>query len=218
MKMPALYYATFVVESGVCTFGICRFKKLSKALQVLVGLILVWLIAEIIEYLTNQRNINNVWIAHINNVIEMVFFIMIYYFWRTSEHNGKILLSSLIIFITIWIVGKFTFEPFSGADETTWALSRLIQICVGVNFLLALLKKEMMIPILKNPKLITTSAFIIYSTGTFFLFSLFTPLLNVSIELTRRFYYINWILIIITQLLYARAIWCSGTTSDLQNQ
>jgi hypothetical protein len=208
MKMPSLYYAVIVFEGGVSGFGLWRFKQVSKPLKLLIILLIFWFCTSIIEDLTRQRNINNVWIGHINNLIEMVFFTWIYYIWRTSERNGKLLLGSLAFFVSILIVGFFTFEPFFGSDEVTWAISRLIQLSFGVNILLRILIEEKDVPWSQNAKLFTTSAFVLYSAGTFFLFSLFTPLLNASMELLRSFYQINWILFIFANLLFARALTC----------
>ena len=206
MKMPFLYYTTSAVQGGVGILGMIRYKKVTQPLQLLIILILYWLIIACVEFYMQQHNINTLSLWQINNIIEMLFFTWIYYLWQTSKLNGKTLFGSLMLFLIIWIIGKLTFEPFSGADDITWGLSRLIQVFFGINVLLNLYGEERNSPILKNVKLLVSSAFVIYSAGTFFLFSLFTPLLKVSVELTRMFYYINWVLIIVAHILYAQAI------------
>jgi hypothetical protein len=208
VKMPALYYLTFFIEIVVGIIGLVRYKKVVQPLRLLVALVLFWFFAGILEYVTAQRNIHNMWIVQINNVIEMIVFTWIYYFWRTSKRNGLILVSLLLLFLLVWIVGKFTFEPITGADETTWALSRLIQMFVGVALLIGILKNDKAPLWFHDPKFLVTSSFVIYAAGAFFLFSLYTPLLRSSRELLRVVYQINWMLTIVSHILFALAFFC----------
>jgi hypothetical protein len=208
MKLPVLFYFTFLIEGIAGGLGAFRFQRLTKPLRLLVALIMFWIFAGIVEHLIAQRNIHNLWISQINNVIEMIVFTWIYYSWRTSKRNGNVVTFLLAAFLSIWSIAKFTFEPLTGADDFTWALSRLIQLYVGAVMLIHILKDNAAPLWYHDPKFIVTSSFVLYAAGTFFLFSLFTPMLHASIKLFRMIYQVNWVFIIISHILFLRAFFC----------
>ena len=214
MRYPVLYYFYLAINMGVGIIAIFRFQKMIKPLKVVCGLLIYWAFAELAEFITASNDIHNEWIVQINNLVEVIAFVAIYYIWKTSERNGKLLISSVGLFVILWIIAKFTFEPIYAPDEITWSLSRLIEMSFGVYFFLNILREENDIPWFNNPKLLVTSSFVIYSAGAFFLFSLFVPLLKYSVPLLKMIYHINWAISIIASACYVRAFYCDASMAS----
>jgi len=205
MQLLPLYYATFFANGGAVLLGLVRYKKLSTPLRLLVALLVYWFAVSFAEEYTRSRNIHNLWIGQINNVVEMVFFGYIYYAWRVSKQNGLFIVASIVLFLVGWGIAKFTFEPITGGDDITWALSRSIQIVICTYLLLATLRSRVEIGWHKDPKILISAGFIFYAAATFLLFSLFTPMLNASLELLRVIFQINWIANIVTYVIFGWA-------------
>jgi hypothetical protein len=215
--MPILFYVTMIVEFGVVVLGIIRFRELTPPLRYLVWTIIFWFIAGIVERVMGVFNIRNLWLTQCNTLIGLALFIRIYYYWRISALYGHILIISLIVFTILWIIAKFTFEPFVQSDDYTSSISTII-ILGATIFLMIQILKDSVIVLNNDPRFWTSVAFILYSVGTLFIFSLFTLMLNTNREVLLIVYPVNWMLTIMAHLFFARAIWCQVPKWNFQNQ
>jgi len=144
---------------------------------------------------------------HIYTLIELIFIIMIYSFWIKRRRSRFILLFCLAGFAVLWIVSKFSFEPFSQADDWTSGISNILQIMFS-GYLLVDIVKESDIVWTNDPRFWVATGTIIYSAATLFLFTSFTKMLQISTEHFLMLWPFNWIFLIISYSLYARSFLC----------
>jgi len=208
--MPILFYVTMIIELCVVVLGVYRYRTLTSPIQCLVWTIIFWFVTGVVERVMGIFNIRNLWLTQCNTLIGLGLFVRIYWFWSTNARYGLILILSFIGFTILWIIAKFTFEPFVQSDDYTSSISILFILCAAI-FLMMQILKDGVLRLKNDPRFWTSAAFILYSTGTFFIFSLFTVMLNISRDLLLIVYPVNWILTIIAHLLFARAIVCGDS-------
>ena len=208
--MPILFYVTMLIELCVVVLGVYRYRTLTSPIQCLVWTIIFWFVTGVVERVMGTFNIRNLWLTQCNTFIGLGLFVRIYWFWSANTRYRLILILSFIGFTILWIIAKFTFEPFVQSDDYTSSISILFILCAAI-FLMMQILKDGVLGLKNDPRFWTSAAFILYSSGTFFIFSLFTVMLNISRDLLLIVYPVNWILTIIAHLLFARAIVCGDT-------
>jgi hypothetical protein len=140
----------------------------------------------------------------------------IFFYWRTSKYNGLFIWTAYIIYFIIWIVGKFTFEPFTYSDVYSGTISQIFQIGFGVWLLLAILKDNSNVW-KDDPRFWIVSGIVFYTTAAFFLFGMF----NVLLTLPRNIMFVIWIanmlFIVIQYVFFLRAFLCKPAPGTVGN-
>jgi hypothetical protein len=183
-----------------------RYRNLPRPLKFLEWLIIVNFIEMGVQWILASFNINNLWTAHYYTLIEIIFVAFMYSSWMKQKQYKLFLFLCLVGFIIFWIVSKFTFEPFSIADDGTATVSKIFQILFSA-YLLVIVVRESEIIWTNDPRLWVVAGTII-SAGSIFLFALFTKMLQISHDRLKVVWLLNWILIIVSNLLYARGFLC----------
>jgi hypothetical protein len=207
MKLPALFYISFLVEIGTAVVGGSRYRNLPRPLKILEWLILISIVEVAVQFIVASFHYHNLWTSHFYTLIEIIFMILMYSVWMKRHQRQVMLLWGLSLFVICWIVSKFTFEPLSLLDGWTSAISMILQITFSI-FLLVDVVKESDVPWTDDPRLWVAAAIIIYSSGNLFIFALFNRMLQISPDRLRVVMSMNWILIIVSYLLYARGFLC----------
>jgi hypothetical protein len=114
-----------------------------------------------------------------------------FFFWKTKERDRILLALCVCLFVSFWLVSKFTFEPFSAFDSFTSTTAKMIYIVIATTVLFDIQK----------------------DSKTLLMFALFNVMLKESPNLVKTIWPFNWLIFIIANLFYARAIWCPGDTS-----
>jgi len=207
MKAPVLFYIYLLVQSVTAMVGGFRYRNLPRPLRILEWMIIISTVGVIAELIFASLHIHNLWMSHFYTLIELVCVTLICSSWMKQRRNRLLVLLCLSMFIFLWIISKFTFEPFSLLDGWTSAISKILQITFS-GFILVDVVKESDIVWTDDPRLWIAGGVIIYAAGTLFWFALFNKMLQNSPERLMQVYSLNWILMIISNLLYARGFLC----------
>jgi hypothetical protein len=207
MKLPILFYFSLLSQIIAVFTGGFRYRNLPRSLRILEWLIIVSIVDVVLQWILASFHIRNLWTSHIYTLVEIVFVVFMYSQWIKKRQNRLILLLCLSAFIAFWIVGKLTFEPLSLLNGWTAAISKIFQIIISV-FLLLDVVKENDIVWTDDPRLWVVASIIIYSAGSLSISVLFNMMLLDSYDRLRLVMPINWILIIVSNLLYARSFLC----------
>jgi len=210
MNIPILFYITLFIECIVAVWVIFRWKH-STVQQRLISLFLIAsTISGITELCMTLYHIRNLWVSQIFTLIEYVLILSTCYLWKSKKADKRILMIGMIVFIVLWIVSKFTFEPLYRADTYTSAIAKTIEIITSAWILFDVLGDSDAV-LKSDARVWFSSGIIIYASGTLFLFALFNMMLDTSPELIKTLWPINWILSIVFTLLLARGVWCRAT-------
>jgi len=207
MKIPVLFYISMLTEIVTALVGGLRYRTLQRPLRILEWLIIFTILEVGLQWALSYFGIHNLWTSHFFTLIEMVFAILMFSSWMKNRRNRMMLSLCLFMFIIFWIVSKFTFEPLSLVDGWTAAISKILQITFS-TFLLVEVVKESDMNWTDDPRLWIIAGIIIYSAGSIFIFALFNKMLQISPDRLKIIWFLNWTLIIISNLLYTRGFLC----------
>ena len=207
--MPLLSYIYLLSEVAVMIVGGTLYKRLPRALRILTGLILFNVIETAFEWLFASFSIRNLWMSHVNTLVEFVLIMVLYSFWLRTPFIRRILPLCFIMFVSIWIVSKFTFEPFTQLDSWTATISKFIQIFFSVVILVDVVK-GVDIVWTNDHRFWVTAGIVIYSAGSMFMFALFNKMLVLSPDYLKVVWSLNWVLLILSNLLYIRGYLCKS--------
>jgi hypothetical protein len=207
MKVPFLAYMAIFVQGVVAVLGGFYYKSLPNPLKLLTWLLGIIFLESIASFILALLNIHNLWLSHVNTIIEFVLLVAIYFLWMKSRYVRSLMFICLIAFCVIWIISKFTFESFSQVDGWTTAISKIFQIVFSAFMLVEVIKEDEIIW-MNDQRFWVAAGVIIYSAGSLFMFALFNEMLHVSPRRLLQIYSINWVLLIISNLFYARGFLC----------
>jgi hypothetical protein len=195
------------MQSGVAAVGGFRYRSLSQPLRILEWLIIIGVVDAGVQWFLTSFRIHNLWTMHFYTLIELMFVVMIYSSWMKQRRSQLVLSLCLAGFTILWIVSKFSFEPFSLADDGTAAISKILQIAFSAYLLLDIVKENEIVWT-NDPRFWVATGTIIYSAESLFLFALFNRMLQISTERFLMIWPLNWVFMIISNLLFLRAFLC----------
>ncbi len=207
MKGEVLFYISLLIEYITVLVGGLRYKDLPHPLRILEWLIVISILDTVLEWTLASNHFNNLWTSHLFTLFEIIFVFIMYSFWIKKKYYKIILFLCLAGFLILWIISKFTFEPLSLADDGTATISKILQIIFSA-YLLLIVVREGDIIWTNDPRLWIAAGIIIYSAGSLFWLALFNKMLQVSPERLKLLIPYNWILMIISNLFYARSFLC----------
>jgi hypothetical protein len=207
MKIPVLFYISMLTEIVTALVGGLRYRTLPRPLRILEWLIIFAILEAGLQWALSYFGIHNLWTSHFFTLIEMVLVVLMYSSWMKNRRNRMILSLCLFVFIIFWIVSKFTFEPLSLVDGWTAAISKILQITFSTLLLVDVVKESDM-NWTDDSRLWIIAGIIIYSAGSIFIFALFNKMLQISPDRLKIIWFLNWTLIIISNLLYTRGFLC----------
>lgn len=204
--MPIIIlYLSFVIESIVGFIGIYKYRKLSTELRYLEWYILFCTLMECTESFLAHHHQHNLWLLHINDPIELILLALILYGWRTNRKFGIYLWYSFAVYLVVYIVGLFSFEPLNEATTYTSDLSQAIQIMFGAWLLITVLTDDKR-KWKDDARFWTVGCIVLYAAATFVLFGSFNIMLKtLPAQVMINLWVINLIFIIISHLFFLRA-------------
>ena len=200
-------YSAEVFIAIVGLVGLKRYKQLALPLKILEWYIIGSIIDNCLLDVMIYKKIHTYPVSHIFSMFELLLYSCIFYFWRTSKRNGYLVWMGFAIYLLIWIIGKFTFEPISGWDKYTLPITQLIQIGFG-GWLLLRMMKETCIVMKEESRFWLLSGIVLYAVATFFIFGLFTPLLLLDQKLLLAIWPLNDAFLVMQYIFFLRTFLC----------
>ena len=207
MNFPGLFYFSLLIVIVTALVGGFRYRILPRPLKILEWLILFSIIEVGVQWFLASYHIRNLWTSHYYSLIEIIFVTFMYSSWVKQKQYKAVLFLCLAGFIILWIISKFTFEPLSMSDDGTATVSKILQILFS-TYLLVIVVRESDIIWTNDPRLWVVAGTIIYCAGSIFLFALFTRMLQISQDRLKVVWFLNWILIIVSNVFYMRGFLC----------
>jgi hypothetical protein len=207
MRIPVLYYLCLLIQIITALVGGFRYRNLPRPVRILEWLMIVSVIDSGLKWLLISFHVHTLWTSHFYTLIELICIVSMYSLWMEQHGKKMILKLCLFVFIFLWIVSKFSFEPLSIADDGTAAVSKVFQIVFSA-YLLLLIVKENTLVWTNDPRFWIVTSTIIYAAGSLFWYALFNKMLEISPDLLKQSYSLNWILLIVSNLLYVRGFLC----------
>lgn len=150
------------------------------------------------------------WLVHIYVLIDTCLVLLIILHWQDSQ-KPKIFFNVVIgIYIIFWSCSSLTFTTFSGLYYFTGSISRaILSLCAGYTLFIVIGNRLQ--PLLTQPRFWVLLSFVLYFTGTLMPVALQEILFNRSKEVLYIAWSINWILAIISNILFTIGFLCPQT-------
>jgi hypothetical protein len=207
MSLDYVYVAGYACQFFMCIVGIIglkRYQQFTLPLRILEWYIIISIIIDVTIDILVYKKIHTFWIGQCFDVIELLLFSGIFYFWRTSKKNGFLIWGGFLIYLFIWIIGKFSFEPLTGWENYSGSITQMLQIGFGGWILLRIIK-ETNIVLKKDIRFWVLSGIALYAVSTFLFFGFFTPMLVSNRKLLRAIWPLNDAFIVMQYIFFLRA-------------
>ncbi|MCX6121104.1 MAG: hypothetical protein NTX44_05750 [Ignavibacteriales bacterium] len=162
-------------------------------------------------------NIRNLWMIHWSSLVEISLYSCIYFLWKPSKRYGDLLWAAYGIYVAVWIIGKFSFEPFYFKDVYSGAVSQIIQIGFG-SWILFSISKEHKFEWEIDPRFLVVSGIILYASAALFLDTMYNVML---INLPRRTMQVillsNFLFGIVQYVIFLQAFLCQSKSASIND-
>ena len=193
MSMDFSLVAMYAAEVFVCIVGVIGLKKYKLfplPLRILEWYIIGSMIDSCVLDVMVYKKLHTYLMWQSFAVFELLLFSCIFYTWRTSRRNGLLIWGGFAVYLLIWMIGKFSYEPITGSDNYSQPIAQLVQIGFGSWLLLGMLK-ETNIVLKEDIRFWVLSGIVLYAAGTFSVFGFFTPLLISNRKILRAIWPLN---------------------------
>jgi hypothetical protein len=209
-------YITQVFVACIGIIGILKYKHLIKPLKIVLWYILFSLVVDSVKDVMIFNKIRTLWINHWFSILELLLYILVFNYWRLNKRYSFFIWLSFAVYFFIWIIGKFSFEPFEFEDVYSESVSQIIQIAFGVPLLIALIGDED-INWKNNPRFWIISGIVLYAAAAFVLFALSNAILILPPQTIRMIYNLNDLFIVIQHIFFLRAFLCKPISAGITN-
>lgn len=196
------------IQCAVCVVGIFCLRQVDRPVRWLIVSLLCWTLISIISFVVRLKNMHNLWIGHIDTIIDTSLFSIVFYMWRTSKLNGQFIKGTFIVFFIAWAIDGIFFDAFHKGFNIATAIQGLLEAIFSVNLLANVLLDERSHFWKHDPRFWVASGYLLYAGGTFFLFSFFRSIAHIPIETFRILWYINRGFTVVAFAFFTRALLC----------
>jgi hypothetical protein len=190
------------------TFGLLMFNKLNKTLRFLSVFCIVFCIVDLVFSILGKNGIHNIFIMHLTTPVE--FAMILHLFVLIAFNKSKILLEfvAIIIFVIICSFNTYYLQSINVPNSLARGTEAVVIITLCVNFYYQIFKSDQNINLIQYPYFWLVSGFLIYFSGTLFLF-----VVTNNKEFNITYPAIHSVLYIILNLVYTYVLWLGSRKS-----
>lgn len=204
LHIPLLAMLSFFSIVLPVITGWVQFKSLSREMKILLGLFSFYIPETLTNLAMMSSGINTVWLANIYELIEFIVFASVFAMWCKNAKILQAIKISMVGFAAVWVIAKLSFESLTLVDTFSAPLQGLLLAAMASTTLIGLLGEEGK-PLLREARFWVSTGVILYGVGTAPLFALANKLLVHSLQDFERLWTINWVLLIVANILYSVA-------------
>jgi hypothetical protein len=201
-------FSTQVFVCIVAMIGFLKYKKLILPLKILQWYIICSIVNDLLLDVLVFSKFRTLWLWQCFAVLELLFFVRILNSWNSSRRYTRLIWTAYGMYIAVWIIGKFSFEPFTSSDTYSQTISQAIQIGFG-SWILLFRSQDNQSNWKKDPRLWVASGIVLYAASTFFIFGMFEVLWASSHQAVRGLWMLNNFFMVIQYVLFLRALLCN---------
>jgi hypothetical protein len=150
------------------------------------------------------------WLEHVYVLIELILVMVILISWQKSQYVGRLFQILIGLYILFWVFAKFTYEPFNTTFYLTGSMSSVVlALCAGYTFLLVI--GDQVQTLFHDYRFWILLPFVLYFTGRLMPVALQIVLFHHSREDLYLVWSINWVIAIISNILFSIGFTCPQT-------
>jgi hypothetical protein len=203
-----IHLLTYLIPTII---GIARFSVLNRAMRTLAVLSVLACLDLVAESLAALWMRNNLFISHFYVVLELVMLCAVFYWSVPLKSTKNALLMSGAAFVVFAAADLILFFDPKEINTVLQMADRIILIVMSTITLQAIIKDEGS-SLAKRPVFWVAISVILYSAGTLMAVGLGNQLMALGRSYFDIAWNINWTLIIIANILYAKGMLCKSQT------
>jgi hypothetical protein len=193
--------------------GVYRIKTLHREMKFFVLYLIIALItAVLVNWFTGDQ-----WtwiIINITTLIEYIVIMSMILIWQESLTMKRVMTVLLWVYILFWFTSKISFEPMIKLNSITLSISQVI-LALSAGYTLFVVIENHAQPLLRSQLFWMLIAFILNYTGTLIPTALGGVFFTQPGEALILLYSINWVLVIISNILFTIGILCLPVQQSL---
>lgn len=187
--------------------GFINFRRISADLKPVLLLLIFILLTEIVSSLISDSGINTFPVIRIYTVIEFCCLFAFYKRFFDAHTKIKFLKIVIPVFFLIALTDAFVLNSINSSDTLASSIEGVSIIIFSVNAFYLIMKKMLFDNLLDEPFFWINSAYLIYFSGTLFLFIFLNYIVKNQIENYGKLYIINSILNLVNYTLITIGFW-----------
>jgi len=211
MSIPLLGYIYFGASFVPVVVGLYRYRTIPGPMKILTLLCILSLVIAAIEFILGRLKIPNQFLANYYVPVELLLIALIYFLSMKTAKERKLIGGGVALFMLVWMMDKIFIEVPDQMNSNIAAVSRLFLIALSILMISAIARDETSTLSDKSIFWVAVGV-IVYSTGTFIIAGVGSRLLKIDVSLFVIAWHVNWVLLIVANLLYTKGLLCKSRT------
>jgi hypothetical protein len=189
--------------------GVWRYKRLGRPMKLFAAFSIIGVINVGSEFVLARLGINNYFLIDLYSLLAVPVLGSIYYVSIATWGARWILMLSSILFVSVWIVQRLFFSDPNTMSSNLAMITALFLVAMSIVTFSAFLKTSTS-ALSNQPLFWILTGTIVYYSGSFAVMGLSNQLLKLGLVYFEIAWHINWILIVVSMLMYARGFLCKS--------
>ncbi len=202
-----LFYVVLASSFVTVIVGLTRYKILDRGGRALVILAAANCCQIMASYTLSVMKIRNLELLNDYRPVELVMIAIVFVFMVESKLVRRLLIFCSIGYVVIWIADKIYLDDPTQLNSRMAMLSRITAIIMSIAVLYSGGQTSSGF-FTKRPLFWVGTAVLLYSSGTLLVLGLSNQLINLELETFIQAWQINWILLIMANLMYVKGLLC----------
>jgi len=196
--------ATYLIPVSA---GIAKFRSLRRSTRILLFLTVMACLEVAVAYFAGKIFGNNYLVTDLYRVVEITLLCAVFYYGSDAPRVKRLAAIGALLFFLYWIVDFLVLRSTVLMDTTAPVAADVLLIVIAAVALHAELTAQTG-ELFERPSFWVASAVILYSAGTIVPLGLGNVLESLGVEYFKAGWIVNWSLLILMNLFYARAMVC----------
>lgn len=209
MKLPWMGYIAVWSTLIPVVVGLWRYKSLDRSMKLFTAFCVIGVINVLLEIVLSRMKINNFFLSDIYLLIAVPFFGVVYHRSVTSTSVRSILKFGSVLFVLIWLIDEVFFAEPEKMNSTLAMITAIFLVIMSTVTFNSLVKSTWSV-LTGEPMFWVLTGTIVYYSGTFAVMGIGSNLLDISPSLFVAAWFVNWTLIVVSMLMYAKGFLCTS--------
>jgi hypothetical protein len=209
MAIPIAGYVAAGTSLIPAFVGVARYKRLNKAMKLFTMFSVMGCLTVATEFILGMLKINNHFLQDVYYLLGVPLLGLSYYWSVSGKVVRRFILSCVLVFVPLWTIDEIFFAEPRQLNDPLAMVSSVFLILMSIFALHALVTTASFNLTMESGFWIFTAT-ILYASGTFMVLGLSNRLLELGVTYFVIAWYINWILYVLSMLMYAKGLLCKS--------
>ncbi|MCX6134399.1 MAG: hypothetical protein NTU47_11355 [Ignavibacteriales bacterium] len=189
--------------------GLWRYRRLDRPMRLFAAFSMVGVINVVLEFVLGRLGVNNYFLSDLYFLLTVLFLGFFYHISISAPRARRFLAVSSGLYLALWILHKLFFADPNKMSSELAMITAIFLVAMSIVTFSAFLKTSTS-TLPQRPLFWVLGGTIVYYSGSFAVMGLSNELLKLGISYFETAWHINWILIVVSMLMYAKGFLCKA--------